>query len=326
MKIRVLALFSLLSLVLVSACGSSSDSSSASYPKKGQTITYIVGQSPGGPTDNLARLIANHLQKQTGGRVEVQNIQGAGGQIGLNDLLKAKADGYTIENINLPSALKYLYPGAAANFTRKSFAPVANMGYSPNAIFVKADSKYKTLQDLIDDAKAHPGQLRTVSDGALSDDSLGYDAFEQATGTKFRIAAADGGSVKVADLLGGNVDFIQAAVSTTQPQIKSGDFRALVVLSDTKSAFLPDTPTAKDVGLNFVSDGYFGITMRAGTPKQVVDALTADLKKVSEDPEFQKGLKGFGMDSNFLGPEGLNKVWSEKEDFTKKALELSKTQ
>lgn len=315
MKRSPLLLAVCLSLSLsLSACGTLSASNQGDYPKKDDTIQILLGLSAGGTTDAWARILADDLSRKSGARFQVVNKPGSGGQLAINELLSKRDDPNVIANVNLPSALKYLYPNAQANYTKKDFALVGCTGYTPNVIAVHADSPYKTLPDLIADARARPGKVNAAADGALSDDTVAYANLERAVGADFNTVVVNGASEKVTALLGKQVDFFSGGLTGIQAQYQAGQFRILATLADQRSPYLKDVPTSKEQGVDVVSDAYFCITMATGVPEEARAHLEDILRDVSDDPEYAQANAKVGMQVNFVGSQELSKLWGEQED------------
>jgi tripartite-type tricarboxylate transporter receptor subunit TctC len=161
----------------------------ADWPKK--SIQLIIPWDAGGGTDVGFRLLAPLMEKALGQPVEVVNKAGAGSQVGLTEIAKAKPDGYTIGNASGPSAQTiYLDPERKATFKLEDFAPIGLHVFDPGIITVAADSKYKTLKDVVEDAKANPEKVKLSTTGILGDDHLAILQLQQLTGAKFAIVTS----------------------------------------------------------------------------------------------------------------------------------------
>jgi tripartite-type tricarboxylate transporter receptor subunit TctC len=300
--------------LLLAACGTLGGSDPGSYPKKGDTIQVLLGLSAGGTTDTWARILADRLSQKSGARFQVVNKPGSGGQLAINELLGKRDDPNIIANVNLPSALKYLYPNAQADYGKKDFAFAGCTGYTPNVIAVNADSPYHTLQDLVDDARKRPGKVNAAADGALSDDTIAYANLERAVHADFNTVVVDGASEKVTALLGKQVNFFSGGITGLQAQYEAGQFRILATLADTRSPYLKDIPTAKEQGVDALSDSYFCITMAAGAPEEARSHLEGLLRDVSEDKEYVAANAKVGMQVRFIDGRQLSTLWSAQEN------------
>jgi len=236
------------------------------------------------------------------------------------DVIQNPSDTSQVTDFNLPSALKYMYPDTGATFSREDLAPVGCTGYTPNVIVVNSDSKYQTLQDLIDDAQAHPGQVDAAADGALSDDTVAYANLEDAANAKFNIAVVDGTSEKVTALLGKQVDFFSAGITGVLPQIESGDFRVLATMANQRSPYLKDVPTAKEQGVDVQSDSFFCLAMGAGAPEADRADLEAALREISKDPDYRKANADVAMQVRFLDGQQMAKEIRHQEQVIREVI------
>ncbi|MHB1162333.1 MAG: tripartite tricarboxylate transporter substrate binding protein [Chloroflexota bacterium] len=286
----------------------------ANWPEKGKTISIIVPFAAGGTTDIGARILAPLMEKELGVPVQVVNKAGAGGQLGLTELVRAKPDGYTIGSSNLPSTpTVYLDPDRKATFTRKDLLPIANVAVDPGAIGVKADSPIKSVKDLIDRAKANPEQLKLSTAGLLTSNHIELLAFQQVTGVKFSPVHMDGDGPATTALLGGHVDFMMAQVGSFLPHVKSGNVRALAVMDSKESKFLTGVPTLESQGVKLYADSSRGFSAPAGTPKEVITILAAAMKKAAESPEYQTKMDEQGVYATYMAPDEYAKYYDDYE-------------
>ena len=226
--------------------------SAQQFPDK--PIQLMVAFPAGGSTDVAARIVAAIAEKALGQSIVVVNKGGAGGQIGWTELVRQKPDGYYIGFINLPATnTVILDPERKAIFTEKDFTPIINQVLDPGVIWVRADSPYKTVQDLIDAAKKSPGTIRAATTGILSDDHLAILMTEEAApGANFRLVHLEGGAAQFKEIMSGNIDVAFDNVGSIVKRVQSGEVRALAVMDDVRSKFLPDVPTMKELGYSTV--------------------------------------------------------------------------
>ena len=191
----------------------------------------MVAFPAGGSTDIGARIVAAIAEKELGQPIVVVNKGGAGGQVGWTELVRQRPDGYYIGFINLPATnTVILDPERKAIFTEKDFTPIINQVLDPGVIWVRADSPYKTLKDLIEAAKKAPSTIRAATTGILSDDHLAILMTEEAApGAIFRIVHLDGGASQFKEIMAGNIDVAFDNVGGIVPRVKSGEVRALAV-------------------------------------------------------------------------------------------------
>ncbi len=265
------------------------------YPRR--AVQLIVAFPAGGSTDVGARILAGMAEKDFGQPITVVNKAGAGGQIGFTDIARAKPDGYTLGFLNLPGMNTItLDPERKAAFTVDSFIPVVNQVLDPGLIWVKGDSPYKTLAELTDAAKKNPGKISACTTGILSDDHLAILMTHEAAKVDFRIVHFDGGAQQITGVLGGHVDVAFDNVGGPFKRVLSGELRGLAVLDNERSSFLPDVPTAKELGYpTIISSSTRGIGVQKGTPPDVIKALEAGLQKAMQNPDHIQKLKDAGL-------------------------------
>jgi len=266
-----------------------------SYPER--PIRLIVPFPPGGGTDLIARGLALAIsQNKPDWNFVPDNRPGAGGVVGIDALAKASPDGYNIalgqtSNLTISPWLqeKLSYDPL------KDFEPVAAVASSPVVVVVPVDSKYKTLQDLIADAKANPGKINFASPGNGTVAHLASELMQQVGDFKLQHIPYKGFSSAVTDLMGGQVDVYMGSVATALPQITGGKLRALAVTSAKRSPQLPDVPTVAESGYpGFDAITWFGIVAPAGTPKNVIDALNKEINVALESDDYSAKLRSQG--------------------------------
>jgi len=279
-----------------------------------RSINMMVAFPPGGSTDIGARIISAIAEKLIGQPIVVVNKGGAGGQVGWTDLVRQKPDGYNIGFVNLPATnTAYLDPKRQAIFTDKSFTPIINQVLDPGVVWVAASSPYKTLKDVIDDAKAKSGQIRAATTGILSDDHLAILMLEEAVpDLKFRIVHLLGGAAQMKETLGGNVDVSFDNVGSIVTQVRGGQVRALAVMDAERSKFLPDVPTTKELGFpDMISSSTRGIAGPKGMKPDVVAKLADTFEKAMQDPEHQKKMDDVGLAVKIMKGEAYQKYFDE---------------
>src|SRR6266511_1115101 len=282
--------------ILALAATTGSTGAQQDFPTK--PVQLMVAYPAGGSTDIGARIVAAIAEKSLGQPIVVVNKGGAGGQIGWTELVRQRPDGYYIGFINLPATnTVILDPERKAIFTEKDFTPIINQVLDPGVIWVKADSPYKTVHDLIEAAKKAPNSIRAATTGILSDDHLAILMTEEAApGAVFRLVHLEGGAVQFKELMSGNIDVAFDNVGSITPRVRSGEVRALAVMDPERSKFLPDVPTMQELGYPTVmSNSTRGIAGPKGMPAPVVNKLRDVLKKAMEDPEHIKKLEEQGL-------------------------------
>src|SRR5690349_5143569 len=281
-----------------------SETHAQDWPTK--PVKFVSPYPPGGSVDPLARLFAAKLTDSLKQQFIVENRTGASGIIGTDYVAKSAPDGYTwcfiFDTHSVHQALNPKIPFDPV----KDFAPVMLVGYAPMAITTSADKKpYKTFADVVAAAKAKPD---TLTIGNVGNGSLGHLAsilVNQAAGVKLVPVPYKGGGPLSTDVLGGQIDFAMASTAAQAQYVRSGKMRALVLTGDKRSPTMPDVPTLGELGIPWQGAyAFWGILAPAGTPKPIIDKMSAELTKVVRLPEVNKTLTGtLGMDVVALSPE-----------------------
>jgi tripartite-type tricarboxylate transporter receptor subunit TctC len=277
------------------------------YPAR--AITLQVPWVAGGGTDVGARILASIAEKKLGQNIVVINKPGAGSQIGLTELSRQKADGYYLGFISTPHiCTAILDPDRKAAFTLDSFVPIVSQVMDPGLIWVKADSPYKTLKDLIEDGKKRPGTVRASTTGIMSDDHLAILMLQNASGAKLRIVHFEGGAQQLAATLGGQVEVSFDNVGSVVQRIKGGQVRALAVMDKERSKFLPDVPTTRELGFpTVISSSTRGVMGPKGMPKPILQKLEAAFAEAMKDPGHIEKMETAGLSINMMVGENFGK-------------------
>jgi tripartite-type tricarboxylate transporter receptor subunit TctC len=290
-------------------------------------IQLMVAFPPGGSTDIGARVVAAIAEKTLGQTITVVNKGGAGGQVGWTDMVRQKPDGYYIGFINLPATnTVILDPERKAIFTEKDFTPIINQVLDPGVIWVRADSPYKTANDLVEAAKKSPNTIRAATTGILSDDHLAILMMEEAApGAIYRIVHLDGGATQFKEIMGGNIDVAFDNVGSIVPRVRSGEVRALMVMDEARSKFLPDVPTSKEAGFpTVISSSTRGIAGPKGMPAPIVNKLRDVLQKAMADPEHVKKLEDQGLAIKVMVGAEYDKYFADTHAKARKYTEWAK--
>ncbi len=299
----------------------------AAFPENGKTITLLVAYPAGGGTDVTGRLVAPMLEKELGVPVQVVNKPGAGGQVGFTELARSRPDGYTIGYLTLPTIITtYLDPDRKAVFGPKSFGFLAMQDNDPGILAVKGTSPYKTLKDLVADAKANPGKIRTTTAGILSDDHIAALMTQKIANIKLSVVHFDGSAPGRTAVLGGHVEAFYGNASEIIAQVKAGEFRVIAVFDKKRSKFYPDVMTAQEQGLPIFSNVFRGFGTPAATPKEVQDVLSTALGKIISSQEFNQKMEALGYEPFYLNAEQYASFWAEFEATAKnqKWVEMAK--
>ena len=275
----------------------------AAFPTK--PIRLIVPFPPGGGTDILSRLVAQKLTESTKWTVVPDNRAGAGGTIGLTEAAKAAPTGYDLvmgQKDNMVVG-PWLYKNLPWDPT-KDFSAVAHVAYTPVIIATGANSRFKTLADVVAAAKAAPDTITYGSPGNGTTIHLAGDLFEKAAGIKIRHVPYKGSNPAMMDALAGNIDLLVSSVPSAMAQIKAGKLRPLAVTSAKRSSSLPDVPTVAEQGFrDFDVTTWYGVFAPAGTPKDIVNTLNAEVNKLLATPEMKDAIHAQGAEPQAMTPE-----------------------
>jgi tripartite-type tricarboxylate transporter receptor subunit TctC len=259
----------------------------AEFPDK--TVHVIVHTSPGGGVDTMARLAFKHAGRLSGANFVVENFAGAGGQIGYTRTSMSKPDGYTLGTISTMSIVTHELTRKNVPYTfKENFQPLARITLDPSALAVRADSPYKTLDDLIAAAKKNPGKLSWAGTFTYSTHHIHNLVFEKQTGVDLQYIPFDGGAKAIASLLGGHVDVAASGLGEFSPLIKTGEVRILASAGDTQWKTLPEMPLYKDLGYKISLGSNRGIAVPAGASPEVIKWYNDLFTKVAQDEEFLK--------------------------------------
>jgi tripartite-type tricarboxylate transporter receptor subunit TctC len=305
MKGRVIFSFVALSLALFVGSAYAAD-----YPTK--PITLQVPYAAGGSSDVGARIVAAIAEKQIGQPIVVVNKVGASGQVGWTELAKQKPDGYYLGGINLPHILTtVLDPERKATFKAEDIVPIISQALDPTTISVRPDSPWKTLKDLIEEAKKRPGEITAGIVGYLQDDEIGYLQFAEAAGVKLRLVYFDSAAPAITALLGKHVDVLFCTVADNYSQWKSGRIRMLTIMDTERTKFYPDLPTTAELGFPTVlSASTRGIAGPKGIPEPIQKKIQEVFKKAMMSKEHMDKLEGAGMPVKILvGKEFVDYYW-----------------
>jgi tripartite-type tricarboxylate transporter receptor subunit TctC len=290
--------------LLVAACGTNAVLAQP-YPAK--PVRIVVGYTPGGSNDVLARVVAKHLQDTWKQSFVVENKPGASGQIGAETGAKAVPDGYTL--VVIPNDVLTVQPHMYAKFPFDPIAdvqPIATLGTVPIALVVNANSPIKSVAELVATAKAKPGVLNYASSGAGGPQHMSAEMFMLLTGTKMAHVPYKGNAPALTDLLGGQVDVLFSPINSALPHIKAGKLRALAVASDARLSSLPDVSTLSEAGVpGYKSEIWIGLFAPAKTPRDVVDKIAAEVGRMQAQADVREQLNAQGIEPLPNSPEQL---------------------
>lgn len=308
MRNKMCVTVALISVALLSA----QPAASQAYPTR--PLEIICPYTPGSSTDIVARLIADIGPKYFGQPMVVVNKAGAGGSIAASDVISSQPDGYKVfwgAQVFFATTIRT----QKVPFDADDLVPLANFLELRLGMPVKADSPYKTFDDLLSYARKNPGQLRWAHTGrGITLHMSGMIIFKKA-GVMTIDVPYKGTPEALAALLGGHVDAASLVYGAVSEQVRAGKVRYLMFYTDKRYKDLPNIPTALELGYpDAVLPTFFGLYVHKNTPENIRKMLTDVCKKVYEDPEFKKGVEKLGEEPRFGGPEFIKEAIKKQEE------------
>ena len=263
------------------------------YPSK--PIRILVGYTAGGAVDVVARTVGGQLSTILGQPVVIENKPGANSNIAVRALADSAPDGYTLMlTANALASSPALYNPAPFD-PEKDVAPIAAIGRIPVVIATNAGSEYKTLEGLVQAAKAKPGAINYASPGNGSTPHLAVELFTRAAGIQLAHVPYKGGAQAITDVLGGQLPLVAVNALEVAPHAKAGKLRTLAVMSAARTNVLPDTPTIAESGYaGFEASVWYGFIAPARTPKPILDKLHDAVQKALASNDVQKRISDVG--------------------------------
>ena len=306
-KLCVLALISLLTLALLAGCGTSSGETD--YPK--ENISIIVPYDAGGATDLLARLIAQKMDDALDVSVVVENKSGGTGAVGCNYGSSAEGDGYTVTMFTTEASTAHLL--GIADYSYEDFTPVALVAVGPSSLAVPADSPFDTLEEFVDSAKEHPGELQIASMAPGGIWRIACDKFISEAGLDVTVVPYDGGGTAIPAVLGNQVDAVSVGFSEVLSYVKNGDLKLLAAGGSEAPSAYPEAKTFADYGYDVSVSAYWAFGVPKDTPEEIVDALEAILDEAINNDEVDQFLIEQGFSKNYLVKDDFAQ-WLEDTD------------
>ena len=273
------------------------------YPNR--QITVVVPFAAGSGTDSITRIIAQYLQTALGQSVVVENKVGASGVLAATYVARAAPDGYTLlmATNSTHSANPYLFKNLSYDPV-KDFAPVARLGSYVFMLVVNKDVPVKTLTDLVAYAKANPGKLSYASGNTTG--IVAGETFKSKAGVDILHVPYKSTPPAINDVLGGRVSMMVIDMAPGLEHVRAGNFRALAVTTKERSKLLPDLPSLAEAGIpGYDVTSYAALFAPAGTPKEIVDKLNAEVQKIIANPDASAKIAVTGFDAFSGPPESL---------------------
>ena len=272
------------------------------YPSR--AVHIVVPFSAGGPNDIIVRLVAQKLTEAWRQPVVVENRAGAGGNIGTDFVAKAPPDGYTLLSVGPGSLVINPLIGKVPYDTARDFAPVTLMARAPNALVAHPSLPANSVKELIALARSQPGSINYGSGGKGSTPHLAGALFAVMAGIELTHVPYKGTAPAMADLVGGQVQIAFLGIPSVLPHVKSGKLRVLAVTGQRRSPELPEVPTVDEAGVpGYEVSPWYGLLAPAGTPREIVERLAAEVTKVVRAVEMKEKLAGQGAETAGGSPE-----------------------
>jgi len=265
------------------------------YPSR--TIRMIVPFAAGGPTDVIARIVAQKLSETWGQQIYAENVPGGGGNTGIAMAARAPADGYTILVVSTGFLVNPSMYAKVPYDPIKDFAPVTLVASSPNVLSVYPEVPAKSVRELIDLIKANPGKYSFAQPGTGSTPHLAGELFKLRFGLDLVMVPFNGAALAINSTLGGHTPIAFTALPPAMANIKDGKLRGLALLSLKRAAVLPDLPTMVEEGVpDQESDTLTGVVAPAGTPPAIVERWNSEIARVVALPETSQRLQDLGFE------------------------------
>jgi tripartite-type tricarboxylate transporter receptor subunit TctC len=267
------------------------------YPDR--TVKIVVPFAAAGPTDLVARLIAQKLSEKFGQQFYIENMAGAGGNLGMGAAAKAPPDGHTILFVSSSYTVNPSLYVKAPYDPDKDFAPVTKAAGSPNGLFVHPDIPARSVKELVELLRTNPGKYTFASPGVGTTPHLSSELFKLTFGLDFALAPFPGGAPSIQSVVAGHTPMCFQAIPPATQLVKDGKLRALAVTAAARSPALPDVPTLDELGIkDQEAETMQGVLLPAGTPKPIVDLLQTEIARIVHLPDVKEKLLAVGLEPN----------------------------
>jgi tripartite-type tricarboxylate transporter receptor subunit TctC len=289
----------------------------AQEPYPTRPVTIVAPYPPGGAADLTARPFAPALERALKQPVVVLNKPGGGGAVGTQAVAVAKPDGYTIiltvfSISTIPEADRLA--GRTPPFTRDQFIPIARLNADPTLLMVRAEAPWKTVKELVDDAKKRPDEIIYASAGPYTVAHLAMEAFMQAAGIKLRHLPTTGGGPAMTAVLGGHATLATLSTGAVSAQMKGGKVRVLANSGAKRLAAFPDTPTMKELGYDVEVYLWTGLFAPKDVPGHVLKTLRGAVRQAAQDDEFKAASEKMQMPPAYQDADEFKTWWDKDSD------------
>ncbi len=298
----VMALMFLAGFVFFSSMGQALD-----FPKK--PIVVIVPYMAGGTTDIATRALAEAAKKHFGQPVIVENRPGGGSAIGVGSIVGKEPDGYLV-SVAVEGLHRTSYMNKLSFDTVKDVTPIMQFCGYIFGVWVRADSPFKTIKDLVDYAKANPGKISYMASGIGGGGHIATEELAYYAGVKFTLIPSKGDAEATTALLGGHID-VGACTSGLVPLLRARKVRLLGIYTEKRAEMLPEVPTVAECGYKVIHNNPITVLGPKGTPKNIVKALHDGFRKAIDEPSFRATLEKYEMPVMYKNTEDCAKDWAE---------------
>ena len=307
--------------MLVGGCGTSTtggaEKGGADYPKK--PVNIVVSYKAGGGTDVGARILAAEAQEYFSQPLIIVNKPGADGEIGYTELVKAKPDGYTLGFINLPTFVS-LPLQRQTQYSKDDVIPILNHVYDPGVIVVRGDSKWETIEDFIEDAKANAGALTVANNGTGASNHIGAAHFALEAGIELTHVPFGGSADMLAALRGNHVNASVAKVSEVANLVKNGDLRILASYTEERLEDFQDVPTLRERGIDVLFGSARALVAPKDTPEEIVEMLHDAFKQAIESDSHMEKAKNADLPIKYMSGAELQDYMDKDELYLKEVV------
>jgi tripartite-type tricarboxylate transporter receptor subunit TctC len=298
----------------------------AADPYPTRPVRLIVGFPAGGPTDIVARIVAQSLSERLGQQIIVENRPGAGSNIATQAVITSPPDGYTLLLVSPPHAVNAtLYRKLPYNFL-EDIVPVAGLADGPNVMEVHPSVPVKTVAEFIAYAKANPGKISFASAGNGTTIHLSGELFMAMTGIKMLHVPYRGSAPALTDMISGQVQVMFDNVLSSLPHLQSGALRPLAVTSRVRSEALPNVPTVAETVPGYETGTWWGVGVPKGTPPEIVEQLNREINAVLADPKIKARFAELGSAPLIMTPDAFGKFLAAETEKWAKAVKFSGAQ
>ena len=283
----------------------------AAYPDR--PVKLVVPWAAGGDTDNIFRPFAPGFQKALGQTVVIANVGGASGTRGAKEVKDSPADGYTLYAVH--DYIHSTYYAGVADVQYTDFEPICLIASTPSVLTASPKTPWKSMQDLLTDAKARPGNV-TVGATLASTSHFFPALIEKAAGVKFKYVSYEGLAPRMNAILGGHIDLTDSNL-TQKGKVEAGQLKFLAIATEKRHPEMPSVPTLKELGVNVVFDVNRGIMVPKGAPADVIAKLGSACATAAKAPEFAEAMKKQGTDVRYLDRAAYTKWLKEADDLNR---------